>query len=207
MKRFALALAAVLSSLVVAFPAQAAPAETIHFSFNGQSADAFFTSTDPSGCIQTDVFVSAVDGKIKQDGAPEVESLASVAISRFDLCTGTVLLSAFGSATLAPTEFVIDRQLVSASLDTTVTVMDFVSGASFPVDVAVNWTGTGATFRVKQHFQIITPGFKLNSRFDGTFREAAASGTISDGTSNFTPEPAAFADMSSVKSGEVSIVH
>jgi hypothetical protein len=207
MKRFALALAAVMSTLVVAFPAQAAPAETFHFSFKGQFAEAFFTSTDPSGCIQTDVFVFAVDGKLKQDGAPAVESSASVAISQFDVCTGTGLLDAFGSATLEPAEFVIDNKLTSATLDTTVTVMDFVSGTTFPVDVAVSWTGTGATFRVKEHSQIKTPGFKLNSRFDGTFRDAAASGTVSDGTTNFTPEPAAFADMGSVKSGEVSIVH
>jgi hypothetical protein len=207
MKPFALAVAVVLSSLVVAFPAHAAPAETIHFSFKGQFAEAFFTSTDPSGCIQTDAFVFAVDGKVKQDGAHEVESSASVAISQFDLCTGTVLLDAFGSATLEPAEFVIDKRLTSATLDTTVTVMDFVSGTTFPVDVALSWTGTGAAFRVKDHSQIKTPGFRLNSRFDGTSRNAAASGTVSHGTTNFTPEPAGFADMGSVKSGEVSIFH
>jgi hypothetical protein len=206
MKRFALALAAVVSALVVAFPAYAAPADTIHFSFRGPSADAFFTSIDPSGCIQTDVTVFAVDGRFKQDGAPQVESSAFVGISRFDVCTGTLLLDAFGSATLAPTEFVVDRELTSAALETTVTVTDFVSGTSFPVEMAVSWTGTGATFRQKTHSQIKTPGFMQTSRFDGTFREAAASGTVSDGTTNFTPEPAAFAALRSVKEGAVTIV-
>jgi hypothetical protein len=207
MKRFSLALAVVMSTLVVVFPAHAAPADTFHFSFKGQSAEAFFSSTDPSGCIQTDAFVFAVDGKVKQDGAHGVESSAFVAISRIDLCTGTVLLDTFGSATLAPAEFVIDTRLTSATLDTTVTVTDFVSGTTFPVDMALGWTGTGAPFRVKQHSQTKTPGFKLNSRFDGTSRNAAASGTVSDGTTNLTPEPAGFADMSSAKSGEVSITH
>jgi hypothetical protein len=41
----------------------------------------------------------------------------------------------------------------------------------------------------------------------GTFRDATASGTVSDGTTNFTPEPAVFADMGSVKQGEVDIIH
>jgi hypothetical protein len=207
MKRFILALAAVVSALVVAFPAYAAPATTFHSSFRGQTAQAFFSSTDPSGCIQTDVFVLAVDGRVKQDGAPVVDSSASVSISRYDVCAGTLLLSAFGFAALAPAEFVMDSQLKSAALETTITVTDFVSGTSFPVDMAVTWTGTGEAFRFKQHSQIKAPGFTLNSKSDGTSRDGTASGTVSDGTTNLTPEPASFANLSSLKSGEVTIFH
>jgi len=38
-------------------------------------------------------------------------------------------------------------------------------------------------------------------------RFAAASGTVSDGTTNFTPEPASFAQLSSLKRGELDISH
>jgi hypothetical protein len=206
MKRLLLILALALSALV-ATPASAAGAETLHFSFKGQTADAFFSSVDPSGCVFTEVGVFAVDGRVKETGHPAVSSEAFIFISQFDACTDTLLLAADGSATLAPGEFQIDQQLTTASLNTTIEVFDFVSGTSFPVDVSVSWTGVGATFRIKDHFQIKTPGFKVNSRFDGTFREATASGTVSDGTTNFTPEPAVFAELGSVKQGEVVIIH
>jgi hypothetical protein len=44
-------------------------------------------------------------------------------------------------------------------------------------------------------------------RFDGTARSADASGTISDGTTNFSPQPATGAVLSSVKRGELDVTH
>ena len=70
----------------------------------------------------------------------------------------------------------------------------------------MSWTGFGPTTTQKDHFQIKGPDFKVNSRFMGTFRDATAPGTISDGTTNFTPESAVLADMGSVKQGEVDII-
>jgi hypothetical protein len=89
----------------------------------------------------------------------------------------------------------------------TVEVFDFVSGASFPVNVNVSWTGAGETFSVKQRSQETFPGFKVLKRFDGTGRAAAASGTVSDGTTNFTPEPALAAGLGSIRQGELDIIH
>jgi hypothetical protein len=199
-------LAFVLMALTL--PARAAPAETLHFSFKGQFAEALFSSTDPSGCVVTEVFVAADDGRVKTGpGMPEVESVAFIFISQFDVCTQTQLLAADGFAVLAPDAFQIDRQLTAATLTATIEVFDFVSGTSFPVEVNVSWTGFGDTFSVKDRFHLKAPGFKVNSRFDGTFRDATASGTVTDGTTNFTPEPAVFADMGSVKQGEVDIIH
>jgi hypothetical protein len=192
--------------MALALPARAAPAETLHFSFQGQTADAFFSSTE--GCVVTDVGVFAVDGRVKTGpGRPAVESTASVFISQFDFCTQTQLLAADGFAVLAPGEFQIAADLTSATLTATIEVFDFVSGTSFPVDVNVSWSGSGDTFREKQHFHFTAPGFKANFRMDGTFREATAAGTVTDGTTNFTPEPAVFAQLGSVKQGEVVIIH
>jgi hypothetical protein len=71
----------------------------------------------------------------------------------------------------------------------------------------VSWTGSGDIVSVKDHDHLKEPGFKLNARFTGTSRNATASGTVSDGTTNFTPQPAEFADMGSTKRGEVVIIH
>jgi len=206
MKRLFLILALALTALAATSVSGAAGASTLHFSFKGQFAEAVFDSLDPSGCVETFVFVEGVNGTVKETGHPTVSSMAVITIDQFDFCTGTETLFAEGQATLAAGEFQI-KMLTTATLNATIEVFDFVSGASFPVDVSVSWTGVGATTTQKDHFQIKGPDFKVNSRFMGTFRNATASGTVSDGTTNFTPESAVFADMGSVKQGEVDIIH
>jgi len=206
MKRLFLILALALTALAATSVSGAAGASTLHFSFKGQFAEAVFDSLDPSGCVETFVFVEGVNGTVKETGHPTVSSMAVITIDQFDFCTGTETLFAEGQATLAAGEFQI-KMLTTATLNATIEVFDFVSGASFPVDVSVSWTGVGATTTQKDHFQIKGPDFKVNSRFMGTFRDATASGTVSDGTTNFTPESAVFADMGSVKQGEVDIIH
>jgi len=207
MKRLFLILALALTTLTATSVTGAAGASTLHFSFKGQFAEAAFDSLDASGCVETFVFVEGVNGTVKETGHPTVSSMAVITIDQFDFCTGIETLFAQGEATLAAGEFQIDKMLATATLNATIEVSDFVSGTSFPVDVSVGWTGVGATTTQKDHFQIKGPGFKVNSRFMGTFRDATASGTVSDGTTNFTPEPAFFADMGSVKQGEVDIIH
>jgi transcriptional regulator with XRE-family HTH domain len=121
--------------------------------------------------------------------------------------TDTQLVAADGFTTLAPEEFQIDRQLNTATLDATIELFDFVSNKYFPITVDTAWTGVGDTITVKDHFQIKSKEFKLNAKFSGTFQEASAAGTVSDGTTNFIPEPAIFANMGSVKAGELVIIH
>jgi hypothetical protein len=205
MKRLYRPLFLAFAMLLPATPALAA-SEVLHFSFQGQSAGAAFESVDSSGCITTTVFVFAADGKVKIDGQAAVTSGAALVIDVIDLCNlKTTLVSAFGSATLAPDDFVMQK-LDSATLDTSIEVFDSVSEASFTVDLSVTWTGVGDQFRTKGHSQVKTPSFKLNSRFDSTSRSATASGTVSDGTTNFTPDPALSASLDASKSGDVSVV-
>jgi hypothetical protein len=118
-----------------------------------------------------------------------------------------ILLDADGFAVLAPGQFQIDNKLTTASLTATIEVFDFVSGTSFPVNVSVSWTGVGETFSVKQRSHQTFPGFKINKRFDGTGRHGVASGTVSDGTTNFTPQPALVAELGSIRRGELDIIH
>jgi hypothetical protein len=202
-----LAAVAALAMAVSASPVHAA-SETTHFSFQGQTANAFFSSTDPGGCVVTSVFVLANDGRTKTGpGGPLAESFAFVAVSQFNQCTETQLLNAEGSAVLAADDFQMDSRLTAATLDTSIELFDFVSGTSFPVDVNLAWTGSGDTLTQRSHFQINAPGLKVNERFSGTLRGATATGTVTAGTTNFTPEPSVFAELFSAKSGEVVITH
>jgi len=201
MKRVILPLVVALAVLLPTTPVLAAT-EVFHSSFKGQFVRAIFDSVDASGCIQTFVDVFAIDRKDKVDGPPTVTSEAVVFIDVVDLCASTRLISAFGSG--FPDDFVM-LSLDSATLDTAIEMFDFVSGTTFTVDVDMTWTGVGDPSRTQDHSQVHSPGFKLISRFDGTFRNATADGTVSDGTTNFTSDTAFAASLDFVKSGEISV--
>ena len=202
MKRVVLALLVALAVLLPTTPALAA-SDVFHTSFKGQFVRALFDRIDASGCIQTFVDVFAIDRKDKIDGPPAVTSEAVVFIDVVDQCAPARLVSAIGSA--IPDDFVM-QSLDSATLDTSIEMFDFVSGTTFTVDVSVTWTGVGDPSRTQDHSQTHSPGFKLISRSDGTFRDSTAGGTVSDGTTNFTPNPAFAASLAEVKSGEVTVV-
>ncbi len=111
---------------------------------------------------------------------------------------------------MAPDDFQIDGQFTAATLTATIEVSDSTCGTSFPVHVSVSWTGFGDTFSQDDRFHVKTPGSKVNFHLDGTFRQATASGTVSDGTTDFTPEPALLTGntrLGSIKVGEVDIIH
>jgi hypothetical protein len=207
MKRLVFAIALLLSMLLTTLPASAAGAQTRHVSFKGQFATAVFDTVDSSGCIETFVTIIAEDRRIKQVGPLEATLRATIDVLQIDRCSGRLLLSAFGLATLKPEQFHIDKQFNAATLTVTIEVTDVVSGNTFPVDVGVSWTGSGDIVRDKNHDHLNEPGFKLNTHFTGASRNATASGTVSDGTTNFTPEPAVSAEMGSTKRGEVMIIH
>jgi len=206
-KRMLLAVAAALAVVASASPVHAATV-TFHASFKGQYVDTGFWSSDPSGCVVTNVFIRALDGESKTDsGGPEANSFASVQVSRFDQCTSRLLSAVSGHAELVEGDFRVDQVLKAATLETTLELSDHVSGTSFPVDIAVAWTGVGDTYTGKSRSQFRSPGFNYISRISGSTRDATAMGTVTDTTTNFTPEPADFAEIAKVKSGEVIISH
>jgi hypothetical protein len=202
---------AFVAALALTLPALAFPATTLgagstvsSVSFKGQTANAFFNSRD--GCVQTSVGVFAVDGQVKQKGSRSVvTSYANIFIDVFNVCTGTQHLSAFGEAELAPEDFIVSSKLSTASLTTSIKVFDFVSRTSFAVDIDLDWTGVGATFREKGHTSFSTPGFRITEKFDRTSRRATATGTVSDGCPNYTPGTSLFGQLSDQKSGTKTV--
>lgn len=177
------------------------------FKFRGEGASAVFSSVDGSGCIWTDVYVNADEG-ISQ-GPPGRGSASSgvvLVISQYDSCAGTQLLAAEGFTSLAAPDFQVFGNLESATLSATVNVFDNVSGTSFDVFVDLSWTGTASFVnRQKSHSHFDFPGCKVNSRFNLSFRPAVATGSVSDGFTNYTPDPSLGYDIYKAKSGEVAI--
>jgi len=185
----------------------AASGSTFVVRFHGASAFANFDSFSPDGCIETLAFV---------DGTQNGSSLeADVFISQVNNCTATplsgggcgptALLCAFGT-TFSPT-FQVSKALDSASLSATIPVFDSVSGNTFNVSVDVTWVATGPLSRESGSSHFHTKNFTENFHFNDEFRDASASGTVSDGTTNFSPSPSVFAQTASFKSGDVTITH
>jgi hypothetical protein len=196
-------LAVALMGLVLPEAAQAADV----FRFSGTSAHATFSTTD--GCIRTLVSLSANDQNIQSPPGPgSASSVANVFISVFDFCTGTDLIFAFGGAELADPEFQVAPSLDSATLNTTIGVVDLESGSSFNVSVAMSWTGSGDVTREPTHIHFGSPGFIFNGHSNGASRDADASGAVIEPVTNtnFTPGPSLFAGILSAMSGEVIVI-
>jgi hypothetical protein len=112
---------------------------------------------------------------------------AHLSLGVFDICTFTELLSASGSVTLADGDFLVDRQLTSGALKTTINMVDFVSERSFRVTVDLTWAGTGIRDTFVESDIIRQAGTFANYRSIETHRDASPAGRISDGTTDFTP--------------------
>lgn len=212
-----LSLAFLLIAVSLSAPAQAAtqpanlqfmspiaPGATV-MKYKGEAATAFFSQTS-DGCLYTDTYLFAGAGKLQNPpGAPEANNWANVSVYRYDSCTGTWLTGASGSVAINNATFQIDQQLNAAHLQTTVPMYDWMTGASFNLAVDLTWAGNGDLTRSKSQNQYQSPGCKFKSQFNGSFRSAVASGTISDGATNYAIGAYQFADLQSVKSGNVTI--
>jgi hypothetical protein len=192
--------------LSLALAAQAAPAsaETLHYGFNGQTAEGRFYSQQ--GCTGTDTFVHAVDGRVKVGaGRPDAQSTVFVGVARFDICTQQPLGLAVGFREDVGDALAFDR-LDGATLATTVPMRDLATGASFTMDVDLAWTGIGEPAKAREHVILDFPGFRVNAREQGSTRGANVAGVVSDGTSNHAAGAWASGSLSSIHAGEVVVL-
>jgi hypothetical protein len=158
-----------------------------------------FSTTDPSGCVETDVYVSANSGTEQDHPGTTAYGVASVSIFRYDACTDTTLLQAVGlNDALRSEEFQVSKQLDWASLDTTITVTDIDTGNAFDVDVKVDLTGTSDLSRDHSNTNERYPGCHIINRWKGSGREAVAAGVVTNGVTDFTPNQS--------QSGEIGFV-
>jgi hypothetical protein len=80
----------------------------------GPLANAWFSWLDPSGCIETDTFVTANRPTNQQlPGRGTTTGIAAVSIFEYDACTDTVLLDAVGENDAVPVAaFQVSNQLI-----------------------------------------------------------------------------------------------
>ncbi len=200
---FILLLSLVAFAFTTNVPRTHAASGTItQFKGHGLHVESGFDYVSPDGCIETLVYVDAFQNTIKK----QTVSTADVFIGKVNNCKSTTLLNASGG-TDNPT-FLIDKTLLSASLTATILVTDTVSGNTYPVSVDMTWTSTSAIGHQNGTFHYHTKGFTINSHSNADFRDAIASGTVSDGTTNFTPPGTlSFAQIASTKNVDVTITH
>jgi hypothetical protein len=181
-------LLAVLGLLLASFsPQAAASADGARSTWHEDIA--FFHSVDDSGCIDTRVSI--------ETGA---DYLASISIVQHDRCQGQLIMEAYGNKPLKKSEIHYTGNLGSTTLRTNVQVTDFQRNLTLSIRVDVTWTGVGEINEVHDHQNFSpSPGCHVNYQHWGKYRSASVSGTVSDGTTNFTPEPTTSADMQFTK--------
>ena len=163
---------------------------------NMDFVDAYFRDISSKGCIKTEVFVYAHSGN--NDAAPE----ASVKISRVDECRDNsdaeILMDASGTVQLAKNSLVVDSQVRSAHLSTTVPVYDSVTEKNIQLRLNLIWTGTSDLKQSRSDFFYQAPGVlvKTNKNFNSISRIAQASGSLSDGFTNYTSSISEDAEIS-----------
>jgi hypothetical protein len=195
---------AVTALVVLATPASAASVAK----FSGDAASAGFGSVDASGCVFTSAFVFGVDqSSHRPPGAPTPESFLSLFIDQFNQCTQTELLLAQAvGVQLDAADFQVNSTLTTATLNrSSISAFDFVSGSTILLSVNLTWTATGPLGQVINKSQFHSRNCKVSEHFDEKFRDAQATGSISNGTTNFTPSPSTFAQIQQVKQGQITI--
>ena len=162
-------------------------ANHLRFQIKDRAANASFSSVDPSGCVETFVFVFGSNETVKQGpGKPGTGPLAVVQLSQFDFCNNT-LGEFFGIAEDAA--FEVSRKLDQAHLKATIPGFLDETGVEAPAVVDLTWTGAGELFSQTDRSRVKFPGSMLTQWFKGTFRPAQISGTVTVGKQNLAAEP------------------
>ena len=161
-------------------------ADRIRFQIRDRAANAGFLSVDPSGCVETFLFVFGAQETVKDGpGAPSTGPLAVVQLSQLNFCTNEIA-EYFGIT--ADATFEVNTKLDEARLRAT--VPGFVAdGVEAPAVVDLTWTGAGDLFSESNRYRLKAPGAMLTQWFKGTFRPAQVSGTVMVGDENIAGDP------------------
>jgi hypothetical protein len=162
-------------------------ANHLRFQIKDRAANASFSSVDPSGCVETFVFIFGSNETVKEGpGKPSTGPLAVVQLSQVDFCNNT-LGEFFGIAEDAA--FEVSRKLDQAHLKATVPGFLDETGVEAPAVVDLTWTGAGELFSETDRLRVKFPGSMLTQWFKGTFRPAQVSGTVTVGKQNLATDP------------------
>ena len=203
--RAALAIPAAALVVLIPLSAAAAASDTVSVVNNrGPLVNAWFSTVDPSGCVETDTFVTANRPTYQQlPGRATTTTVAAVSIFEYDSCSDTVLLDAVGENDAVPASALqVSKQLDVASLATTITLTNIDTGETFDTTVSVGWSATTDIARDHSNTNdLYGGGCHVLTRWKGSGRTAEASGRVSDGVTNFTPVATPSAEIGNVIDG------
>jgi hypothetical protein len=161
-------------------------ASHLKYQIHDRAANASFSTVDPSGCVETFVFVFGSNETVKDGGKPTSGPLAVVQLSQYDFCHNTIG-EYFGIAEDAA--FEVSRLLDQAHLKATVPGFIDETGVEAPAVVDLTWTGAGDPVRETDRTRLKFPGSMLTQWLKGTFRPAQVSGTVLVGKTNLAANP------------------
>ncbi len=206
MRKATLLFAILLAALDI--PAQQTPTSITHFL--GHAATAFFYSVDATGCTATQASLLLTNGR--QVVSPgQKTNLASLflVLQQSNICGGYSVLIASNPVAAIPASDVTFISSNSATVKTTLQMFDSISNTSFSVSVNLAFTATGRGSRQNIVFHsggppsLLSPMVVIHgSDFE---QPAVAIGTISNGTTNFTPAPSEAATIGSQAEGFIEV--
>jgi hypothetical protein len=199
-KHFSTVVSLLIASMVVLSPLSAAGSNSLSNSLN-----AYFTSIDDSGCVTTEVSITAHSSglSVKNPGkSPDKNpnknidkstggGVLFVDILRINECQGKVILHANGRKGLGSERLQIASAQGTATLKLPIKIIDPGSGKPLDADINLTWIGSGdppVTVERSRYFD--EPGQLITAArpFKQTFQSAQASGSVSINGENFTPE-------------------
>jgi hypothetical protein len=206
-KTLVLSLSATAALALAEQPASAA--DTSRLQFRGRDATTSSETVDGTGCRSTSLYIQATEFAQRVPGDPTLAGgpFVGVFLRQQDNCdidacgNPRTLLDANGFFPLPAGALAIEKNLGSARLHTTVLVTDFVSGSELPLTIDLTWTATGPRSMQEQHFVDVLSDQRIVNSSIGFSRSASASGTVTDGQTNFTPEVDSRAVLSQASSG------
>jgi hypothetical protein len=170
--------------------------------FTNQSAFADFESSSSDGCVISDTFVQGFNNLMRPGNT--ATQTVFVSMEKFNNCTGEFLSGAFSQDFTGTVQF--GSGLSTAAVVGAATMVDEMTSNTFSLSVNLTWQGFGATTSFFDNSHQRGPGFMFNTHFNGTTRGAAASGTISDGTTNFAASPTLNGNLSDNSGGTVQLI-
>lgn len=145
----------------------------------GPLANAWLTSFDPSGCIETDTFVSLQRSTYQQlPAAKTTTGNLAVSIFEYNTCTGESVLNVVGDTAAVPlADIVFSNQLDRASVHASIPASNLDTGDALTIDVNVGWIGTSAIYRDHSNTNDrYSRDCHVLNRWKGSGRDAVASG-------------------------------